>query len=299
MRIVSLLPSATEIVCALGNGADLVGRSEECDYPAHVRDLPVVMRAKAWDADRPSAEIDARVQRTRGSGESLYALDIELLRRLRPEVLLTQDLCGVCSVTQEEVEAACALAGLSPKVVSLMPRTLAEVWDSIDEVGHAIGAEGAARRLSEGLRARSEPASRRPRPARVAVVEWLEPPIYAGLWTPEVIERAGGAPVGPTAGSAGHRTDWPAIAAERPDLLVVSPCSFAVERTRAELDGSSLGRAVASVAAPLGTWVADEAYFSRPGPRLADGIDLVRAILDGRPFRAPMPAAPWSLEAVA
>ena len=299
MRIVSLLPSATEIVCALGNGADLVGRSEECDYPALVRDLPVVMRAKAWDGDRPSAEIDARVRRTRGSGESLYTLDIELLRHLRPDVLLTQDLCGVCSVTQEEVERACALAGLSPRVVSLMPRTLREVWDSIDEVGRAIESEAAAKRLSEGLRSRSKPVPRGPTAPKVAVVEWLDPPIYAGLWTPEVIDRAGGAPVGPRAGSAGRRSDWHQIAGEHPDLLVISPCSFTVERTRAELDRTPMGREVASVAAPLGTWVADEAYFSRPGPRLADGIDLVRSILRGQAFHAPMPAAPWSLEAVA
>jgi len=133
-----LLPSATEIVCALGHAADLVGRSAECDHPAEVRSLPVVMSARHWDPDTSSAVIDARVRTARGRGESLYSLDVALLRELRPDVLLTQDLCGVCSVTGSEVDAACAEAGIRPSVVSLTPRSLDEVWNSIETVGVAL-----------------------------------------------------------------------------------------------------------------------------------------------------------------
>jgi len=189
VRIVSLLPSATEMVVALGRGKNLVGRSSECDFPPSVRGLPAVMRPRAWDGDRPSAEIDYRVRSTRSAGESLYVLDIPLLARLRPDVILTQDLCGVCSVTDAEVAAACRLAGVDPQIVSLTPRTLAEVADTIEAVGRAIGAPIAGRRLGATLRSRPAPPSPSKRPL-VAVVEWLDPPILAGLWTPEIIERS-------------------------------------------------------------------------------------------------------------
>ena len=190
MRVVSLLPSATEIVCALGHPADLVGRSAECDHPAEVRSLPVVMAARAWDGAAPSAVIDARVRAARGRGESLYSLDVPLLRELRPDLLLTQDLCGVCSVTGSEVDAACAEAGIRPTVVSLTPRSLDEVWNSIETVGVALEDLEAGIRLAGELRRRSafRPADD---PPIVAVLEWLDPPILAGLWTPDMILRAG------------------------------------------------------------------------------------------------------------
>lgn len=299
MRIVSLLPSATEIVCALGRRVDLVGRSEECDTPPDVLDLPVVMRARAWDADRPSAEVDARVQRTRASGESLYTLDTDLLRSLRPDVLLTQDLCGVCSVTEDEVARGCATAGVAPRIVSLSPTSLAQVWESIETVGRSIGAEAGAHALAGRLRDRCAPIRPSGSRPRVAVVEWLDPPILAGLWTPDMIGLAGGKPVGPLVGEAGRRTGYADLARARPDLLVLSPCNFPVSRTRAELVEGGLGAQVEAVHAPLGTWVVDEAYFSRPGPRLADGVALLRSILAGRDPVAPMPAARWWREAVA
>jgi iron complex transport system substrate-binding protein len=289
MRVVSVLPSATEIVYALGHGAELVGRSAECDYPPEVAALPVVMRPRKSDADRPSREIDARVRATRGRNESLYELDIELLRDLRPDVLFTQDLCGVCSVTEAEVAAACARAGVTPAVVSLSPRRLEEVWDSVGEVARALGDPGAARSVFPTGRPTSDPTIRAsPRPT-VAVVEWLDPPILAGLWTPDIIEVAGGSPVGPEPGAPGDRTTWPALAALPIDLLILSPCSFSVDRTARELRDPQLRQSVEALAPRLGTFVADEAYFSRPGPRLADGIRLVRDLLRGGPTAAPMP----------
>jgi len=288
MRVVSLLPSATEIVCALGHGADLVGRSAECDYPEPVRTLPVVMEARAWDADASSGAIDARVTATRARGESLYTLNVPLLRRLRPELLLTQDLCGVCSVTGTEVTAACVAAGIRPAVVSLTPRSLEEVWSSVEAVAAALGDPVAGARLSGELRRRSMPRGTGHAP-RVAVLEWLDPPILAGLWTPDMIRAAGGIPVLTEAGVPGVRSDWTSLANSAPDLVVVSPCSFSVERTQHELVGSLLGEALESVAPPRGTYVVDEAYFSRPGPRLADGVDLLDHLISQEGWQPPMP----------
>ncbi|MGI0070720.1 MAG: cobalamin-binding protein [Thermoplasmata archaeon] len=289
MRVVSVLPSATEIVFALGRGSELVGRSAECDFPPEVAALPVVMRPRTWDSERPSRDIDERVQRVRGARESLYELDIPLLRELSPDVLLTQDLCGVCSVTDAEVAAACAKADVAPLIVSLTPRTLGDVWESVEIVARALDDPERGRDLARGYRDRCSvlrTASARP---RVAVVEWLDPPILAGLWAPDMVRAAGGTIVGTHRGKPGVRTTWNAIAEAQPDLAILSPCSFSVPRSRRELEDRRLAEGIASVRAPRGVFLADEAFFSRPGPRLADGVELVRHLLGGTPWEAPMP----------
>jgi iron complex transport system substrate-binding protein len=292
MRVASVLPSATEIVCALGHRADLVARSAECDYPADVADLPIVMRPRSLDGDRPSGEIDARVRAERAEGESLYTLDVERLRALAPDLLLTQDLCGVCSVTPAEVSAACATAGIAPTVLALTPRRLAEVWGTVETVARALGDPDAGGRLATALRARTTAPSTGSSPARVAVVEWLDPPILAGLWTPDLVRAAGARSIGPAPGEPGTRTTWSAIRDAGPTLVVLSPCSFSVDRARRELADPALAAAVAALAPPAGTYVADEAYFSRPGPRLADGAELLRHLLTGSTGPAPMPVEP-------
>ncbi len=299
MRIVSLLPSATEIVCALGAESSIVGRSSECDYPPTVRSIPAVMGAKVEDFDRPSREIDERVRAVRGRGESLYYLDEERLRALRPDLLITQDLCSVCSVTEAEVVAACQLAGVDPRVLSLSPRNLGDVRRSIEQVGQAIGRPKEATELARGL---ADPgASTFPsveaRP-RVAVVEWVDPPILAGLWSPDMIERAGGAPVGPGSGEVGLRTDWPELYRRAPDLVVVSPCSFSVDRTMRELEPPKAASGLARLAPRLGTWVADEAFFSRPGPRLALGVRLLIGLLGRTEPRLPLAYRRWTTPGV-
>jgi iron complex transport system substrate-binding protein len=302
MRVVSVLPSATEIVYALGHGPELVGRSAECDYPREVVRLPVVMRPRTLDSERPSIEIDARVRSARARGESLYELDVELLKRLRPELLLTQDLCGVCSVTENEVAEACASAGVTPRIVTLTPRTLEEVWKTIPTVAHALGDALSGGRLLAALLERSRPGAPGAPLPRVAVVEWVDPPILAGLWAAEIVTSAGGTYLGPSPGTPGERSSWEEIATKNPDLIVISPCSFTVPRTRRELAEPAVRASVARLTPRLGTFVADEAYFSRPGPRLAEGVRLVRALLEGRLQNPPMPVEPWSasngLEAV-
>lgn len=291
MRVVSLLPSATEIVEFLGHGEELLGRSEECDFPPKVQQLPVVMRARTLDSAMASREINDRVQKVRGVGESLYALDIDLLRTLRPELILTQDLCSVCSVTGEEVASACSDAGVEPRILSLSPRTLEEVWNTIPAIASALGDAQAGRRASSELAQEAGPRVPRSSAApRVAVVEWLDPPILAGSWTPDMIEWAGGRPYGGVHGGAPEvRTSWAEITHDPPEILVASPCSFPLDRTERELADPALERETSALRGATNFWLADEAYFSRPGPRLRWGIDLLRSLIEGRAPRAPMP----------
>ncbi len=293
MRVVSLLPSATEIVVALGHGHELVGRSVDCDHPPSVRSLPEVMRARDWDPEASSRSIDDRVHATRSRGESLYTLDLDLLKGLRPDLILTQDLCGVCSVTEGEVQEACRAAGLRPEVVSLSPRRLEEVWTSVETVARALHDVPAGAALASRLRARSPAPAASSETARVAVVEWLDPPILAGLWSTDQIRSGGGVSIGPEPGEPGRRTTWAEVAHAAPELMVLSPCSFAVDRTARELEQPGLAALVGSVRPRRGTFLADEAFFSRPGPRLADGVELVRGLLEGARVQFPMAVMRW------
>ncbi len=298
MRIVSVLPSATEIVWTLGHGHELVARSEECDYPPEARRLPAVMRPRTRDFELPSAAIDARVQSVRSRQESLYELDIPALQRLNPDLLLTQDLCGVCSVTDAEVASACATAGIAPRIVSLAPRTLEEVAASLEQVGEAIGDPAAGRTAADHFRSRVRPVGPTISADRVAIVEWLDPPILAGLWAPDQVRAAGGVALATRSGAPGVRTEWGALGELRPDLVILAPCSFPVERTRREIASTpSVRAALGRIHPRRGIWIADEAYFSRPGPRLADGVDLIRDLLRGVLPRGRLPIEPWSPEA--
>lgn len=283
MRIVSLLPSATETVFALGRGAHLVGRSEECDYPTEARDRPVVMRARAHDQGRSSKDIDERVRASRDDPNGLYELDLGLLRSLAPDVILTQDLCRVCSVTDDQVREACRASGVDPTIVSVSPTRLAEVWGGILEIGRAVGAEREAADWVARADAQSRPPiERNERLPSVAVVEWLDPPILAGLWVPDMIDAAGGSPWKVRAGAPGARIRWEQLGDPAPDLIVLSPCSFSVERTRTETRAGGLRDQIDGLRPRLGIWITDEAYFSRPGPRLLGGTALLRALLTGK-----------------
>lgn len=293
-RVVSVLPSATEIVYALGHGPELVGRSAECDFPPEVARLPVVMRPRTLDSDRPSREIDRRVREARVRGESLYELDVGLLAKLRPDLLLTQDLCGVCSVTEDEVRTAASQAGIAPRILSLQPRRLEEVWASVTDVATALGDRPSGAALLARIRSEVRPPASSAPLRTVAIVEWLDPPILAGLWAPDMVRAAGGEPVGPSPGEPGRRTTWDALARVPIDLLLLSPCSFTVSRTVRELGDPDLRRAVGRVRAPSGTFVVDEAYFSRPGPRLAAGVRLVAQLLRGTLDTPPMPVRRWA-----
>lgn len=293
MRVVSVLPSATEIVCALGRRSALVGRSAECDYPAEVRDLPVVMRSRAGDVGGSSAEIDARVRASLARGEGLYELDVPLLARLRPDLILTQDLCRVCSVTDGEVEEACRSAGVAPRILSLAPTRLNEVWSSVERIAEALGVPEAGARLAESLR-RGAPEPTRPAGPKVAVLEWLDPPIESGLWTPDVVASAGGTSWSAAPGGLAPTLRWEQLEEDPPSLAILSPCAFPVERTVHELASGPIGARLRAWRVRCGVWIADEAYFSRPGPRLAEGRRLVADLLEGRGPRDPRTVVPWA-----
>ncbi|MFG2616465.1 cobalamin-binding protein [Streptomyces sp. NPDC048507] len=298
MRIVSLLPAATDIVADLGLAADLVGRTHECDWPpAVVASVPVVTRAE-FDADALSSrEISAAVGGAAHSGSSLYTLDTEALAALAPDVLLTQDLCRVCAVSYESVTRAVRVTDAGPRVLSLEPKTLDDVLDCLVTVGALLGVrETAERRRAEllGRLARVRRAvAGRPRP-RVVAVEWLDPLWPAGHWVPEQITHAGGNPLLAAPGEHTEPMTWDAVRAARPDVLLVLPCGFPPARTLTEI---SLLTALPGweelPAVRAGeVWVLDgPAYFNRPGPRVVRGAEVLAHVLHGAPAGDPVTEA--------
>lgn len=289
MRIVSLLPAATDIVAELGLTADLVGRTHECDWPpAEVAAVPVVTSA-GFSSDRLSSrEISAAVGGGAHSGSSLYALDVAALSRLAPDVLLTQDLCEVCAVSYGGVtEAVRVLEGAGPRVLSLEPRRLDDVLDCLVRVGDLLGVGALARERREALRRRLAAVRTltrgRPRP-RVVAIEWLDPLWPAGHWVPEQITCAGGAPLLAAPGEHTRPMDWAAVRAARPEVVLLLPCGFSPDRTLRErglLDALPGWADLPAVRAGR-VWVLDgPAYFNRPGPRVVRGAEVLAHVLHG------------------
>lgn len=275
--MVSLLPSATEIVYALGLGDDLVGVSFECDEPASARsDKTVVVGGKDTRGMSPSA-IDAYVRAQFAAGQDLYTLHADALAALAPDLILTQDLCRVCALPSDQVDRALDYLGCRADVLSLDPHSLDEVLDSILLVGQRTGASHRAQALVEELRSRlaaiAERVASRPR-RRVAVIEWVEPPFTAGHWVPDLVTAAGGVPVAGQAGQRSVETTWDLIAAESPEVVVVSPCGF-------HLPGAiEQARDVAGRFPNAEIWAIDaDGLVVRPGPRLVDGVAAIASIL--------------------
>jgi iron complex transport system substrate-binding protein len=277
VKIVSLLPSATEIVYALGLDEHLRGVSFECDYPEAARSVPVVSgTALPTDGSLRAQAIDAEVSARVAAGESIYTLDDARIRAIDPDLILAQDLCRVCAVPSGAVEEALNVIGCHAEVVSLDPGSLDEVIDCIGIVGAATGTSVLADALMESLRARVDAVRRRvaerDRP-RVLVLEWSDPPFNAGHWVPDMVEAAGGVPVLAVAGARSRRLTWEEIVPEPVDITVFMPCGF-------DLDGA-VAQAPSLLARPedidLGRIFAVDAnaFFSRPGPRVVDGVELL------------------------
>jgi iron complex transport system substrate-binding protein len=285
VKIVSLLPSATEIVFALGLGAHLRGVSFECDFPESARSVPIVSgTALPTDGSLSASEIDAAVSERVAAGESIYRLDDARIRDIDPDLILAQDLCRVCAVPSGAVEEALDVIGCHAQVVSLDPGRLDEVIACIGMVGAVTGTGASADALMESLRARVDAVRRRvwgrDRP-RVLVLEWSDPPFNAGHWVPDQVEAAGGEPVLAVAGARSRRLTWEEIGAARVDVTIFMPCGFdlvgAVAQAPALLarpEAAGLGRIFA---------VDANAYFSRPGPRVVEGVELLEGLLHGSP----------------
>jgi iron complex transport system substrate-binding protein len=279
MRIVSLVPHATELLFALGLGDDVVGVTHECDYPAEALDRRQVTR----DVLAPglsAAEIDAAVRERTLADESIYELDEAALRELEPDLIVTQALCHVCAVSHEEVQALAVQLPGPPRVVSLDPKTYGETLSDVRTIAQATDSKDAALDLIARTARRADVirlAVRDQRRPRVAALEWLDPVFVAGHWTPQLIEMAGGDDALGFAGEASAESDWEAVAAAQPEIVVLMPCGY--DAARAHAEGELYADRLRKVGAARVVAVNASAYYSRPGPRLIDGLELLAHIL--------------------
>jgi iron complex transport system substrate-binding protein len=280
MRIVSLVPHATELLFALGLGGDVVAVTHECDHPTAALELPRVTRDRL-PAGLGPGEIDAAVRERTQAGEAIYELDVELLHELAPDLIVTQALCPVCAVSFDDVEKLAAEMDPAPEVVALDPTTLGESMADIRTVARATGAHQAAVALVARQRARVDAVraavkGARTRP-RVAAIEWFDPVFVAGHWTPQLVELAGGEDVLGLAGEHSEQTTWEVVAAARPEVIVCMPCGY--DAPRAHLEATLFAHELRRVGAGTVVAVDAAATFSRPGPRLVDGLELLAHVL--------------------
>ncbi len=283
MRIVSLLPSATEILFAIGAGPDIVGVTHECDYPQEARALPQVT-SSALSHGGSSAEIDRHVRRNLHAGSSLYHLDAEQLERLGPDIIVTQELCKVCAVSYDIVDRAAKRLRSDPRIISLEPSSLGDVFTTIQTLGDLTGRRAQADDTVRALERRVETlrsAHHASRP-RVLVLEWTDPPMSAGHWTPGLLELAGGEAVLGNPGANSRTLSWNEIVQSDPDDIVVGPCGYGIEQTRgavAELERNAAWRSLRAVQTGHVHAIDGNAYLNRPGPRLVDTAELISEAL--------------------
>ena len=285
MRIVSLVPHATELLYALGLGEQMVGVTHECDFPPEAADLPAVTRNVLPDGLGP-AEIDAAVRERTATGDSIYELDEELVRELEPDLIVTQALCHVCAVSVDEVQALAQTLPGPPRVISLDPATYGETLGDVRTIAQATDSKDAALDLIARTARRADivrlAVRGAPRP-RVAALEWMDPVFIAGHWTPQLIEMAGGDDVLGFAGEPSRQATWEEVAAGQPEVVIVMPCGY--DAARALVEAEEFAGRLRTVGADHVVAVNASAYFSRPGPRLADGLELLAHIL--HPDRVP------------
>jgi iron complex transport system substrate-binding protein len=297
VRIVSMLPAATEIAATLGLVDSLVGVSHECDHPPEVRAIPQVTRCEIHGGALPSGRIDAWVTDTLTQTGTLYTMDEPLLRRLRPDVILTQRLCDVCAVGYDSVTALARTLPGPPVVVNLEPATLSDIFEDIRRVAAATGvadrAEGvvaALRQRVDSVRARALQAGPRP---RCVILEWLDPPFACGHWNPELVEIAGGVEALGHKGRPSRRVTWEDVFAARPEVLLIACCGFDLERTRRDLPRLTEREGWADIPAVRDgrVYAVDGSqYFSRPGPRVVDSLEIAAEILHPALFAGRFPA---------
>jgi iron complex transport system substrate-binding protein len=299
-RVVSLIASATEIVCALGARDLLVGRSHECDFPPDVTRLPSLTEPK-FSVTGTSYDIDARVKAILQEGISVYRVDAEKLEAVRPDIIVTQDHCEVCAVSLKDVEAAlCAWSGRRVEIVSLKPDTLADIWEDIAKVARALGRDRQGERLVEQLKARMASIAKQcgatsARP-RAAMIEWVDPLMAGGNWMPELVPMAGGENLFGVAGQPSPWLEWDQIVAANPDVILVHPCGFDMTRTLQEMPllehrpGWSELKAVQNGR----VFVADgNQYFNRPGPRIAESLEILAEVFHPELFPSQYEGKGW------
>jgi iron complex transport system substrate-binding protein len=299
MRIVSLLPAATEIVCQLGLADELVGVSHECDWPESVRGLPKVTRSLI-PAGMCSREIDQEVRERLQTARPLYSLDTAVVENLRADLIVTQTLCDVCAVAEDEVRDAVRSLSGRPRVLNLSPTSIEDLFDDLRRVGAAAGRKERAEREIAALQARVANVAARSaripdelRP-RVVVLEWIDPPFSSGHWTPELVQLAGGREMIGVAGARSRRLEWREVAATAPQVLIIACCGFNAQRTLNELPvlRSYPGWARLPCVQSGRVYVVDgSAYFNRPGPRLIESLEILSHLLHSTEHELPAGAA--------
>jgi iron complex transport system substrate-binding protein len=281
------VPGATEVVAALGLADSLVGISHECDYPAAVRNVRVMVHSAVDPDGRDSADIDRQVKALMSTAQPLYRVDEQALAETRPDIILTQDVCHVCAVTPHELDRAMRSLPRKPQILTLAPRSLTDVFEDVERIGAALGAASKGRDLADSLRSRVaavRKGSKRPLRPRVVCLEWLSPPYVGGHWIPEMADAAGGQDVLGQAGEPSRQVTLDEVRAAAPDLLIVMPCGFSVARTLSELTVLCKRDSACSdllFSTPKTYAVDAGSYFSRPGPRLVDGLELMAGICAG------------------
>jgi iron complex transport system substrate-binding protein len=295
VRVVSLLPAATEIVAALGHTNQLVGVSHECDYPPEVASRPRVTHCEIHGGHLASDEADRWVADALARTGTLYTLDEALVRKLAPDVVITQQLCDVCAVGYESVTAFAAALEKPPRVVSLAPSSVEDVLGDVERVAQALGAEARGVEVIAALRARiaavRERAAGLPR-RRCVLLVWIAPPYRSGHWDPELVELAGGEELLGRRGEDAARVPWQAVVEAAPEVIVLACCGYDVERTLADVPllRERLGWAEIPAVQKGEVWAVDgSAYFSRPGPRLVDSLELLASMLHPEEFPATLP----------
>ncbi|MCD8742327.1 cobalamin-binding protein [Mucilaginibacter roseus] len=291
LRIISLLPSATEIICALGLEQNLVGRSHECDYPESVKALPICTEANIPDG-LSSAEIDNKVKEILNDALSLYTVKKEVIRNLQPDVVITQDQCDVCAVSLPEVQQALQEYLDKPaQIISLQPNSIDEMLADIKNVASALNVSEAGNVLIEDLEDRINIIRHKLKfidaKPTVACIEWLEPLMTSGNWIPELVNIAGGTPVLAEAGKHSPYVDWEAIRLANPDVIVLMPCGFSIDRTMREINLllDKPGFAELKAIKNNRLYIADgNQYFNRPGPRLVDSLEIMAEIINPKQF---------------
>jgi iron complex transport system substrate-binding protein len=304
MRVCSLLPGATEIAFALGLGDDVVGVTHECDYPAEARQKPVVVRSLIDSNRMTSLEIDQWVSERLRSNKGLYVIDEKRLREAAPDVILTQGLCDVCAIDYNEVVSASESLEKKPKIVSLTPNCLTDVLNDFARVGEATGqghrAGRLVRELEQRISAVREEVTRSSARPRVACLEWFDPIYAAGHWVPEMVELAGGHDVLGRKGEPSAKIDWHKVVEFAPDVILLMPCGFDVPRILGEapvLKQLAGWHELPAVKAGKVFAVNGHAFFSRPGPRLVDGLELLAHIIHPEIF--PMQVSPDHVQRIA
>ncbi len=302
VRIVSLIPSGTEILAALGLTDMIVGRSHECDYPKEIENRPVCTQARL-NSNAPSGEIHDKVNNLLQSALSIYQIKTDVLEQLQPTHIVTQDQCDVCAVTLSDVEKAVStLTNSSPKIISLQPNVLKDVWTDIERVGTALGVDSV--KVLENLEARVKIVEQKIQGLsltelpKVACIEWTDPLMAAANWIPELVNLAGGQTQFSVAGQPSPHLQWEALIASNPDAIIFMPCGFDLNRTRQEaqlltqnpdwqkLHATQSGR----------VYITDgNSYFNRPGPRLADSLEILAEILHPEIFQYGYKGTAWEL----